>query len=249
MVKSLAAVFASLVLITSFSSPRNQLAPIPSLVSSNGSKNVLVLSAKNTVVLDSEVTEESMAVLETKILEMSHKLSPEDHIILVLNTPGGEVQAGTEFIDFLHGIPQKVDTLTIIAASMGFVIAQSQNTRMILPNGVLMSHRAHGSSMPGDFNGSFQVRLKYILDAMTELETMCATRMDMSLNAYREMVRDEYWVRGAAAVSDKAADMVVLARCDDSLEGSVITDFPTVFGTVKVKKSLCPLITGLQQAK
>jgi len=206
--------------------------------------DVIVLSAKNTLSLNQTVTEESMAQLESDLIKMSLKLAPTGDIYLVMNTPGGDVHAGTKFIDIMKSIPQKIHTLTIFSASMGFHIVQnSTGDRFILPSGTLMSHRAKGG-MEGEFGGSIQVRLSWIANTLTRLDQICADRMGLRLPDYQQLIRDEYWVEGQNSVDQHAADKLVVARCDASLMGEDKVTIQTMFGAATITTSHCPLITA-----
>lgn len=207
------------------------------------SSGPLVLSAKNTISFNSVVTQSSVAAFQVKLMAMSHKLKSSDVIIVVMDTPGGDVEAGLKLIDSIKAIPQEVKTLTVFSASMGFQIVQNAGERMILPNGTLMSHRASGG-IDGTWDGNLETRLAYFHKLLDRMSQKAADRMGLTLQAYKDLVREEYWVNGDDAVAQKAADTVVLARCDESLEGTEYHTVPTMFGEVHTTFSKCPLITS-----
>lgn len=209
---------------------------------------VLTLRPDNTIVFNEVVTDESVAKFQVKVNEMSNKLKATDEIILVLYTPGGSVDAGMLMIDTLKALPQKVKTLTIFAASMGFQFVQNMDERLIIPSGVLMSHRAT-LGMQGELDGEFDVRLNSIRRQVRYMDQIAANRMKMSLEAYKELIRDEYWVHGFESVEDRAADKLILARCGKEMIGTEDKEFQTFFGPIKVTFSKCPLITSPLEIK
>lgn len=209
---------------------------------------VLVIRSKNTLVFNEVVTDKSVAQFQVKAQAMSNKLSADDEIIVVLYTPGGSVDAGMALMDTLKALPQKVKTLTIFAASMGFQFVQNLDERMILPSGVLMSHRAYGG-MEGEIGGEFDVRFNAVKRQIEYMDRIAAARMQMSLEAYRDLIADEYWVHGFEAVDDRASDKLILARCDKDMVGTEEKEFLTIFGPIKVTFSKCPLITGPLEIK
>lgn len=209
---------------------------------------VLVLGPANTLVLRGPVTDESASTLQKKLLTMSHTLPLNETIYLVLDTPGGSISAGNSLIDTARGIPQKVKTLTIFAASMGFHIAQNLDERLIVPRGTLMSHQATFGGVGGEVNsdgtGQLISRLKWSMRMIQLMDATAAARMDMELNAYQQMIKPEYWVDGQDAVNGKAADKVILASCSPELvESTTLSSVETMFGTLAVEFSSCPLIT------
>jgi ATP-dependent protease ClpP protease subunit len=209
-------------------------------------RTVLVLSKKNTLVLRGVMTTESVSKLEAEAQKMSTELKPTDTIYLVLDTPGGSVDAGLELIDFLHGLPQKVKTLTIFAASMGFQVAQNMDERLIIRSGTLMSHRARISGAAGEIPGELLTRLNFTMKILERLDKQASKRMSMELKSYQELIRDEYWVQGEDAVTEKAADRVVLARCDSSFNGNLMVKLGSFLGmNIMGEMNECPLITGL----
>lgn len=205
--------------------------------------SVLQLGARNTLVFRGVVTGESVAKIQVELLRMSQELPHSATIYLVLDTPGGSIQAGNQLIDMAKALPQEVKTLTIFSASMGFHTAQNLGERLVLPNGTMMSHRAKGG-VEGEVPGSAVVRLNDFLRLVNVMDSVCAKRMGLSLDKYQFLVRDEYWVTGQDAVEAHAADRVVLARCGSDLMGSTPMTVATMFGTLKVTYSDCPLISA-----
>lgn len=206
--------------------------------------SIIILNSKTTVIFNEVVTSESVAQLQKRLQEMSIRLPNDTTITLVMYTPGGEVYAGMELIDTIRALPQHIRTLTIFSASMGFHIVQSTDgERLILPSGTLMSHRAKGG-MEGEFDGNFDVRYAAARQRLNVLDQSAADRMGLSLPAYKELIRDEFWTSGKDAITDQAADTVVLARCDESLSGTYVKEVNTFFGPVAVTFSKCPLIVA-----
>tara|TARA_R110000868_G_C10973188_1_gene771562 strand:+ start:92479 stop:93426 length:948 start_codon:yes stop_codon:yes gene_type:complete len=202
----------------------------------------LTLEAKNTVTYRGPVTSKSASAIQGKILALSHKLSKKTPIYLILNTPGGSVGAGLDLIDFMRAIPQKVHTITLFAASMGFQIAQNMDIRYITPNGTLMSHRAKLSGFGGQLDGEFESRYAMIKRKVDYLDAIAAKRMSITVKQYKKLIINEYWVHGFDSVEEVAADEMVNVRCGKSMKGSTFQDFRTMFGTAVVEFSKCPLI-------
>lgn len=202
----------------------------------------ITLEEKNMVVLRGPVTPSSVSEVMNKLQTVSRAVSKNTPIYLVLDTPGGSISDGLDLIDFASALPQKVHTVTLFAASMGFQIAQNLNTRYIIRNGTLMSHRASVSGLSGQVKGELEARYKMIRRMVDFLDVKASTRMGMTLKEYEALVVPEYWVHGYDAVAAKIADEQVLLQCGSTLNGSDQVSFNTIFGTVIVTFSKCPLI-------
>jgi ATP-dependent protease ClpP protease subunit len=205
---------------------------------------VITLSKSNSVVMDQVFTDESVTEVMRQLQAISDKAPKGASIYLVLNTPGGSVDAGLKLVTFAKALPQRIKTVTIFAASMGFQTVQQLDERLILENGTLMSHRAR-FGVEGQGPGEVQSRLKWIMSIIDSLDKTASKRMGMSFEAYRSLVHDEYWTYDQTAVNDHAADKKVLAKCDKSLQGTRHIKVNTLFGDVDVELSSCPLLPGI----
>lgn len=210
--------------------------------------DVLVLGSRNTLTLRGPIMDESISKLQMQLLDMSSKLSDSDTIYLVIDSPGGSITSGNRFIESAQALPQKVKTISLFSASMAFHTVQSLDERLIVPSGTLMSHQATLGGMDGeigsDGKGQFVSRVNWILKDLQLMDLRAAKRMGMELAPYQQMIKPEYWVNGQDAVTQKAADRVVLARCGKDLLQGVDNVKMTVFiFKVNLQYSKCPLIS------
>ncbi len=208
--------------------------------------SVLVLQKKNTLVLRGVVTQKSIAKLQLQLNDMSAALNTNETIYLVLDTPGGDVDAGLKLIDTINATPQKIKTLTLFAASMGFHIVQNADERLVLPSSTLMSHRASISGLGGELPGELISFLGYIMRQLTGMDQVVADRMKAPLNYYQNLIRDELWLGGPESLKYRLADRVVLARCDSSFKGTALIEIGQFLGVqIMGEMSNCPLVTGV----
>lgn len=236
------------------------LIPAVSLSKANSSKQdkpeTVVLSSENTIVLNTEVDGDSVAkvisqakALDYKLGGVSESFGKKKPLYVFLYTPGGSIQAGLEMIEALRGLGRPVNTITLFAASMGFQIAQSLDERLILQNGILMSHHAAGG-----FEGSFggvspsQVDSRYQLwiDRIRELDeqTVKRTNGKQTYDSYIKQYDHEMWLTGTKSVEQGYADRVVLVKCDRTLSGT--TEHQTTFMGIPIAYDLdnCPVNTS-----
>lgn len=222
------------------------------------SGDTITLTSDNTIVLNSQVDGESTSAVISKAKELDDKfnsglarLAPNKKpLYLFLNTPGGSVQAGLEMVEALRGLGRPVNTITLFAASMGFQLAQNLDTRYIIKNGVLMSHRAKGE-FAGEFGGQSpsQIESRYALwkSRIDEMDQQTATRTKgkKSLAQYQAQYASEMWLTGNQSVEQGYADQVITVKCDKSLAG-VTTKEALLMGIFKVQYDLdnCPLNTS-----
>lgn len=205
----------------------------------------IVLTERNTITLASEVNDSSIAKLSKKFADLHSKLAKYEPIYLVLNTPGGSVSAGLNFIDFINGFDRQVHTITIFAASMGYHIAQSLGKRYILPSGQLMSHRARAGGLGGQIPGELDSRVNFLLTSLKMQDAKVAKRLGISLEDYQAKIVNEWWLNSETAIATNNADEIPQVQCNEALLNGTHTEVVNaLFFTVKVVLSDCPLITG-----
>lgn len=221
--------------------PLETLNPAPSPIKTQKVSKIVQLEASNTVELMGPITNETIGRVMQRLLQVSRVLPAKTPIYLVINSPGGSVFDGLDLIDLADALPQRIETITLFAASIAFQTVQALGNRMILRQGTLMSHRGKGS-VSGQFSGELETRYRMVKRKLDYLDTMASKRMGLSIEEYSRLVKDEYWVHGFDAVAEHAADEEILARCGDSLTGTRIESLNTIFGEVRIEFSKCPLI-------
>lgn len=238
------------------------LLPLRSLSSGNESKasDTVILSKDNLIVLNTVVEGEATAAIIAQAKALDAKLSAPSRfgrdnanknkpLYLFLNTPGGSIQSGLELIEALHGIGRPVNTVTLFAASMGFQIAQNLDERLILKNGVLMSHRAKGG-FEGEFGGPSpsQVESRYNLwiSRLKELDqqTVDRTHGKQTLDSYQKAYANELWLTGTQSVQQGYADRIVTVKCDSSLAGVTTNHVDFMGFDIAYDLDNCPINTS-----
>jgi ATP-dependent protease ClpP protease subunit len=225
------------------------LALVPAIKASSSPNSVKVLKKDNVVALNEPVTAESVAAWTLKIRELDAK-GGSDCIVLVMNSPGGDIVAGKDFIEAVRGTKRPICTVTIFAASMAFQIVQNMGERLVLKTGILMSHRAKGG-FEGEFGGPSpsQVDARYglWLDIVNGLDQVAVdrTKGKQTMTSYQKAYGSEMWRVGQRGVDEGYADRVVTASCDSSLSGVTSHNADSPFGfSISYDLSECPLITG-----
>lgn len=209
----------------------------------------VTLSESNTVVLADEVNPVTISKAAQKIRELDESLPKNKAIYLVLDTPGGSIQSGLELVGLVQGLGRPVHTVTLFAASMGFQIAQNLSDRLIVSNGILMSHKARGT-ISGEFNGDgtsqLDKRYKLFGDMVVNMDkqTVKRTKGKQTLESYRKAYENELWLSAGEAVEQGYADRVVNAKCDSSLSGTRTENFSFFGIQIIVTFSKCPLQSG-----
>lgn len=202
----------------------------------------IVLTENNTISLRMAVYGKTVAKLQQKAYALSKRLPANATIYLVLDTPGGSIVSGMEMINALKNLPQEVKTITNFSASMGFITVQGLGERLILPQGILMSHRAFTAEW-GQTPGEFESRSKFWQKYIDEVHALSAKRIGMTPAALMKKHYDEWWLYGEDAVAANAADRVVNATCGESLAGTYKDVRRRWWGTISIEWSKCPLIS------
>jgi ATP-dependent protease ClpP protease subunit len=219
----------------------------------------ITLNSDNVVTLDMPFTQEYI----TEIIEKFHnqannllnRLSSNNELYLVIISPGGDIEAGYKLADTLKGIGYKVNTITVFAASMGFVTAQLLDKRYIINHGVLMAHKASGSfgvlEFPGQMDSRYNFWKQRIED--TDKEIIKRTNGKQTLESYNTLIENEYWCEGQRCIDAGFADELANVKCGYGLTGyETFTKKFSMLGmsmSLKLKRSKCPVNYGYEIIK
>ena len=224
-------------------------APVPNAAPAAATH--VVLTKDNMLTINDEFNGQTVAAIQKQAKEMDARIPSKDPIYLVINSPGGSIDAGLEMISTLSGLRRPIHTVSLWAVSMGFQTVQGLGDRYILADGTLMSHKAYGG-FRGEFPGQLNNRLEYWLKRVTRMDQKAADRTagKHTLKSYQALVENEFWCDGQDCVNEGFADKVVSASCDKSLEGTRdVKLYEDVFmgHTIQLigKYDLCPLNTNL----
>lgn len=208
--------------------------------------NALELNTTNSIIFKGEVgvesVEQAMQDLRTAVKTRGNAGYT---LYLVLDSPGGSIDAGMDFIEYAKSVPN-LKTVTIFAASMASAIVQAlPGERLITGSGMMMFHRAAGGFQGQFETGEVESRLEMAKQIVLSMENTNASRMSLTLKSYKDLVVNEYWLYGANAVTKKAADSIIQLTCSEELIDKKINSVVyTFFGPVQLEFSSCPLFKG-----
>lgn len=205
----------------------------------------VVLDVDNHVVFSGVVTDDSVSQAQIELIKISSQLDDDDTIYLVIDSPGGSVTAGNRFIDFANSLPQKIKPICLFCASMGYHMFQSFDERLVYESSELMSHRVRIGGLAGQVPGEAVSRLNDIIATSQRMDEKVAKRIGINVKDYQKLIYDELWLSGYDAVKMRHADRVAKIKCSKELTKKTKSQsIKTIFGTVELKTSACPLISG-----
>ena len=211
----------------------------------SGCASAIAKPPENLTVLDSK-TIQLVGVIEDGLvskLQEQIMLSKEPTLVFYLKSPGGSIDAGNNLINVVKATGKPTKCVVDFAASMAFVFTQlACDERIILPSGTLMQHQASYSlsQAPAERQKSM---IKMVEDLVLNLEIQQAARMGITLAEFQARRNNDYWLVGAEAVRDNAADKVGFALCTGELIRKRIRAKRQVFiFEIETERSACPIL-------
>ena len=204
----------------------------------------ITLTENNHVVFKGVVNAQSVAKASRDLLKLSFKTKPGDTIYLVLDSPGGSVHYGLNFVQLFATIPRNVECVAIKAHSMAHHFLQAcPGKRYGVANMMSMAHRAAGG-FRGTFNrGDVEQQLELWTSIVQSMEKVNAKRMGLTLEKYQSYAKDEYWCHGYDCVKKNFVDSIVVVGCSEKLVNEETSrKVNTFFGSYKIYESKCPFI-------
>lgn len=197
------------------------------------------LNKDNFVSLRETIDQDVSSRLLTKLNTIEAKY---DKLYLYINSPGGDVMAGFEIINYIKSLQDRSKEVICIAhnaMSMAFAIFQYCSQRYILYASTLMQHQM-SLQVKGklyDLNS----RMQYFNIIEHKINQDQATRLNMTLANFTDLIQNDWWLYTEDILRYKAADQLVSLSCAfENYEENVVIH--TLFGDVQIKYSACPLI-------
>ena len=211
-------------------------------------QQIITLQKNNFVSIDDTINDENIE----KWSKQMNKLT-SNSIYIYINSPGGSVDAGLQFINNMNWHIKQGKTVNCIvksAYSMAFVILQNCSNRYVMSSSTLMQHQISLSNLQGPLNNLMNY-LEMIHSISNELDITVSKRLGLSLDDYRNKIKNDWWLTGNTAVSNKVADEMVIVGCDPelydiySIHEDIVLDIDSKgnleINKVEKKKDLCPL--------
>lgn len=153
------------------------------------------LKADRTLVLEGEVDQYSIGTLANQLLSLKDN---GDKIYLLINSPGGSVIAGEQFISLMEGMKSPVYTVcTVLCASMAAHIHAHGKVRLAYNRATLMYHDASGG-VQGEFNKMISL-LSYFKLKIDKLDAYIARRAGMTQEEFQNYTKTDMWIDGEDA--------------------------------------------------
>lgn len=206
---------------------------------------LIELTSTNTVNLSGEITTASVSDAYADLLGKVIQRGVSNYTIyLVIDSPGGNIVAGEDFITFSK-VFKNVKTISLFAASMASAIVQGMpGERLILDNSIHMYHRAAGGIQGQMEDGEMESRLNLYKTIVRNMEQRNADRMHIPLQTYKDAVKDELWMYGKNSLYH-SSDRIVEVVCSKELLKQKETKVVAFgFFSIKATFSKCPLIKG-----
>lgn len=202
------------------------------LLATNAETNKLIkLNTTNNIVLRGEINTETAS----KFIYDLNMMPNKNNTYVYLHTPGGSVVDGMKIVSEVQ--KYNLSCIADTAYSMGFIIFQACKNRYIVSSGRLMQHQmAFGVA---DQKNRVENYIDFINQMEDEIVEAQASRINMTQEAFRAKITDDWWLYGENAVKENCADEVVNVECSRTLtrETQVIEK-----GAYKYTYSRCPLV-------
>ena len=197
------------------------------------------LKKDNFVSLREKISADSSSKLLAKLNSIEARY---DNIYIYINSPGGDVIAGLEIINYIKSLQARSKQVLCIAhnaMSMAFAIFQYCSQRYILYSSSLMQHQM-SLGVKGklyDINS----RMSYLNSLESTLNQDQATRLELTSERFAQLIQNDWWLYAGDIIGNNAADKMVSFFCSfDNYDETVVTQ--TLFGEIKITYSACPLI-------
>ena len=175
--------------------------------------DIITLNNVNHISLTTNVNKNSV---DDVIREMN--IIKENIIYMYIDSPGGEVFEGDKLVSnmaYHQSLGREFVCIAENAHSMAFYIFQNCDRRYITQSAKMMQHQISiASNGPLVNNDNY---IKMVKDISIKINTLCASRIKMSLNDFIGKINTDWWVYGQDIIDNNVADKIVLVGCSVEL--------------------------------
>lgn len=205
----------------------------------------ILLTENNHALLRGPVTDESVAATISKLSEVIERRRNLTYpIYLVLDTPGGSVEAGFRLYEFLHTY-SNIHTLTLGSYSMGAVLVEMlPGDRLIVETGTIMFHRMSVAFPQHIHLDQITARTRYMLAQEEMVINKIARRTGIEREKLHKMIDEDLYLSADQALEQNFIDHIVPVRCSKQLLTAKVTKTVSGGGFIPdmtVERSACPL--------
>jgi len=195
------------------------------------------LTTVNTVLLNGTINDKTISSTLMQLMTIKSK-----RVYLYISSPGGSIFAGNRLIDYLRTTDKEIYCVADYAASMAFSIMQHCTKRFVTNNSVIMQHEA-SLGIPANSQTRLISITKMMFRVIDRLEHSSAKRMGISMQKYKREIRKDWWMYGADAIQENAADSIASITCSNKMiKDTYDTVISNMFFSFKVTWSKCPLL-------
>jgi ATP-dependent Clp protease protease subunit len=212
------------------------------------SQQIITLKKNNFININKEINSENINIWSKELSKIN-----SNPTYIYIDSPGGSVDAGLQFINTINWYLQQDKNVSCIAKSaysMAFIIFQHCSNRYIMLSTSLMQHQMSLSGLKGPINNMMNY-LEMVNTISYELDNKISSRLNMTLTDYRTKISNDWWVFGSDIIKNNMADELVIVGCDSELfdittnQDDIIVDINSS-GELELKKITksvhsCPL--------
>jgi ATP-dependent protease ClpP protease subunit len=139
-------------------------------------------------------------------------------VVMVIDSPGGSVYAGFDFVDSMRAAQAKGVTITCLiprggmAASMAAYVLESCDRRYMHRQSMILFHSVSVSNPPGGTVDDVERFAREIRDVNTRLAIHIVGRLEVPMSYYLERTRGDWWVGYEEALEIGAVDGVFVSE-------------------------------------
>jgi ATP-dependent protease ClpP protease subunit len=207
---------------------------------------IITLTENNHAVLRGPVTSANVYEVTQKLADCINKRGALVYpIYLVLDTPGGSVDAGFRLYEFLKTY-DNVHTLTLGSYSMGAVLVEMlPGKRLMVETGTIMFHPMQVLFPERSTLDQLSARTKYLQQLERKVISKIADRTGIEFEKLSKLIAQDLFLSADEALEQNFVDKIVPVRCSKSLLAEKVKETVSFGGflpDIQIERSACPLL-------